>query len=66
MKEQYHKPELVTDGNVGSVFPAGLAGAAAAFVTGVGMATQVKKMLNGRVSFGRERQLVEMGEASIS
>ncbi|GEM_PF-4029425 len=66
MKEQYQKPELVTDVNVGGVIPAGVPAALAAFVGGVGMATQVKKMLNGRVGFVRERQLVEVGEVSIS
>ncbi len=66
MKEQYQKPEMVTDVNVGGVIPAGVPAALAAFAGGVQAATQVKKMLNGRVGFAMERQLVEIGEVSIS
>ena len=61
MKEEYQKPELVTNENVDGVIPAGLAGAVAAFTTGVIAGSQIKKMLSGRSGMRREYQLVEVG-----
>lgn len=61
MKEEYQKPEVITNENVDGVIPAGLAGAVAAFTTGVIAGSQIKKMLNGRSGMHREYQLVEVG-----
>ncbi len=66
MKDKYQKPLLITEGHSESVIPAGLAGAVAAFTAGVAAGVQVKKMLNGRVSYVKNRPLVEIKEVSYS
>ncbi|WP_297998159.1 hypothetical protein [uncultured Phascolarctobacterium sp.] len=43
MKVKYSKPAIISNSNIESVIPAGLAAAVAAFTTGVAMGTQVKK-----------------------
>lgn len=60
MKVKYSKPAIISNSNIESVIPAGLAAAVTAFTTGVAMGTQVKKMLNGRTGWGKVQQLVEM------
>jgi len=61
MKEEYQKPAVITNESVEGVIPAGLAGAVAAFTTGVVAGTQIKKMLSGRSGMHKEYQLVEVG-----
>jgi len=52
---------VITNESVEGVIPAGLAGAVAAFTTGVVAGTQIKKMLSGRSGMHKEYQLVEVG-----
>ena len=60
-KEEYQKPEVVSNMNVEGVIPAGFVAATAAFTAGVAAGTAIKKMLNGRVGFDKVDQLVEVG-----
>ena len=65
MKEEYQKPVVVTNENVEGVIPAGLAGAVAAFTTGVVAGSQIRKMLSGRSGMHKEYNLVEVGGGNV-
>ena len=60
MKKQYKKPMVISNVSIEGVIPAGLAAAIEAFAVGVAVGTQVKKMLNGRIGWGKVQQLVEV------
>lgn len=60
MKKQYKTPMVISNVSIEGVIPAGLAAAIEAFAVGVAVGTQVKKMLNGRTSWGKVQQLVEV------
>ena len=57
----YEKPVLISNSNIGSVIPAGLAGAVTAFTAGISAGVAVRNMLRASISSAKVDKLVEAG-----